>query len=317
LLLLDVQNAAAYLAARGYPLCGAVTPLGGGVSNTVLLAETTRGRLVIKQALERLRVAEEWLSDPARTLREAAALQDVAALLPPGAVPAVAFLDEANYIYAMDAAPPGAQDWKTLLLAGQIDPAIGAHAGRLLAQQIAATRALSPWRDRYGDQRVFDELRLDPYYRFTAARHPDLAPHFAQAIARCQAQATSLVHGDWSPKNMLIAAGRPMLIDYEVVHYGDPAFDAAFLLNHLLLKSHHRPQWRSRYAEAATAFWHAAAPAVSAGGVKLHLGCLLLARLDGKSPAEYLDEDTKPILRALARDILNGPPDNLLDLWTR
>lgn len=317
MLLLDAQNAAPYLAARGYPLRGAVTPLGGGVSNTVLLAETARGRLVLKQALERLRVAEEWLSDPARTLREAAALQDVAGLLPPSTVPAIAFLDEANYIYAMEAAPPGAQDWKTLLLAGQIDPAIGAQVGRLLAQQVAATRAASPWRDRYGDQRVFDELRLDPYYRFTAARHPDLAPYFAQAIARCQNQATSLVHGDWSPKNILVAAGRPMLIDYEVVHYGDAAFDAAFLLNHLLLKSHHRPQWRSQYAAAANAFWQAAAPAVSAAGVKLHLGCLLLARIDGKSPAEYLQPETKPLLRALARDILKSPPGDVLDLWTR
>jgi len=317
LLQLDPGNAEKYLAAQGFPLSGAITTLGGGVSNTVLLAETIHGRLVIKQALERLRVAEEWLSDPARTLREAAALRDVAAVLPAGAVPAVAFLDETNYIYAMEAAPSGAQDWKTLLLAGEIDPAVGGHIGQLLAQQVAATRAASPWRERYGDQRVFDELRLDPYYRFTAARHLDLAPYFGQAIARCRDQATSLVHGDWSPKNMLIAAGRPMLIDYEVVHYGDAAFDAAFLLNHLLLKSFHRPQWRSQYGAAASAFWRAAAPAVSPEGVTLHLGCLLLARVDGKSPAEYLHDETKPILRALARDILVAPPCDVLDLWSR
>ncbi len=314
---LDLGNAAEYLAAQGFPLRGDITPLGGGVSNTVLLAETVHGRLVVKQALERLRVAEEWLSDPARTLREAAALRDVAPLLPAGAVPAIAFLDEENYIYAMEAAPDGAQDWKTLLLAGEIDPAVGGQIGQLLAQQVAATRSATPWRDRYGDQRVFDELRLDPYYRFTAARHPDLAPYFAQAIARCQDQASSLVHGDWSPKNMLIANGRPMLIDYEVVHYGDPAFDAAFLLNHLLLKSLHLSHWRSEYREAAAAFWASAAPAVSAEGVKLHLGCLLLARVDGKSPAEYLNYETKPIVRALARDILVAPPRDVLDLWSR
>ncbi len=317
MLQLDPGNAAEYLAARGFPLRGAITPLGGGVSNTVLLAETTHGRLVVKQALERLRVAEEWLSDPARTLREAAALLDVAGVLPPGAVPAIAFLDEANYVYAMEAAPPGAQDWKTLLLAGEIDPAVAAQIGQLLAQQIAGTRSAGPWQERYGDQRVFDELRLDPYYRFTAARHPDLAPYFTQAIARCQEQATSLVHGDWSPKNMLIAGGRPMLIDYEVVHYGDAAFDAAFCLNHLLLKSFHRPQWRNQYAAAAAAFWRAASAEVSAEGVKLHLGCLLLARIDGKSPAEYLHDETKPILRGLARDILVAPPRDVLDLWSR
>lgn len=290
-------------------------PLGGGVSNTVLLAETARGRLVVKQALERLRVAEEWRADPARTLREAAALRDMAGLLPPGATPGVAFVDEQNYIYAMEAAPEGAQDWKTLLLAGVIDPAVGGAVGRLLAQQVAATRPSVPWGERYGDQQVFDELRLDPYYRFTAARHPDLAPYFARAMARCRERAASLVHGDWSPKNLLIAGGRPMVIDYEVVHYGDPAFDAAFLLNHLLLKSYHRPQWRSGYGEAAAAFWREAAPVVDAEGVKLHLGCLLLARVDGKSPAEYLFCETKPTLRALARSILLTPPGDVLELW--
>jgi 5-methylthioribose kinase len=258
--LLTPSNAAEYLKAHGYPLRGVVTPLGGGVSNTVLLAETVHGRLVIKQALERLRVAEEWLADPARTLREASALRDVTEIFPAGAAPAVVFVDERNYIYAMEAAPEGAQDWKTLLLSGVIDPAVGGAVGQLLARQVEATRTAVPWRERYGDQRVFDELRLDPYYRFTAARHGELAPYFARAIARCREQATSLVHGDWSPKNLLIAGGKPMIIDYEVVHYGDAAFDAAFLLNHLLLKSYHRPQWRSRYGESAAAFWREAAP---------------------------------------------------------
>jgi 5-methylthioribose kinase len=314
--LLTPSNAAEYLKAHGYPLRGVVTPLGGGVSNTVLLAETVHGRLVIKQALERLRVAEEWRADPARTLREAAALRDVAGLLPAGATPGVVFVDEQNYIYAMEAAPEGAQDWKTLLLAGVIDPAVGGAVGRLLARQVASTRAVVPWRERYGDQRVFDELRLDPYYRFTAARHLDLAPCFARATARCRGRAASLVHGDWSPKNLLIAGGRPMVIDYEVVHYGDAAFDAAFLFNHLLLKSYHRPQWRSRYGEVAAAFWREAAPVVDVEGVKLHLGCLLLARVDGKSPAEYLVCETKPTLRALARSILLTPPGDVLELWT-
>jgi 5-methylthioribose kinase len=312
---LNAENAASYLAARGYPLRGAITALGGGVSNTVLLAETVHGRLVVKQALERLRVAEEWLADPARTLREASALRDVTEIFPAGAAPAVVFVDERNYIYAMEAAPEGAQDWKTLLLSGVIDPAVGGAVGQLLARQVEATRTAVPWRERYGDQRVFDELRLDPYYRFTAARHGELAPYFARAIARCREQATSLVHGDWSPKNLLIAGGKPMIIDYEVVHYGDAAFDAAFLLNHLLLKSYHRPQWRSRYGESAAAFWREAAPVVDTEGVKLHLGCLLLARVDGKSPAEYLFCETKPTLRALARDILVTPPGDVLELW--
>ncbi len=306
----------AYLETRGFRVTGSVHPLGGGVSNTVLLAETARGRLVVKQALERLNVAAPWHSDPARTLREAAALQDMAQFLPAGAVPAVCFVDEENFIYAMEAAVTGATDWKSLLLAGEIEPSIGAAVGALLATQVQATRE-GHWRERYGDQRVFDELRLDPYYRYTAAQHPDLAIHFARSIERCRWNAVSLVHGDWSPKNILVSGGKPMVIDYEVVHFGDPAFDAAFLLNHLLLKSLRRPSWKRHYGEVAERFWRAAHQCVDEDGVKAHLGCLLLARVDGKSPAEYLNSETKPIARALARDILENPPAEILDVWNR
>lgn len=316
MLLLDPSNAIGYLEARGFRVTGSVQPLGGGVSNTVLLAETVRGRLVVKQALERLNVAAPWHSDPARTLREAAALQAAAHFLPPGAVPAVCFVDEDNLIYAMEAALAGATDWKTLLLAGEIEPSIGAAVGTLLATQIQATRE-GCWRECFGDQRVFDELRLDPYYRFTAVQYPDLAIHFDRSIERCRLNAVSLVHGDWSPKNILVSGGQPMVIDYEVVHFGDPAFDAAFLINHLLLKSLRRPLWRHQYREVAEAFWGAVQPLVDEDGVKAHLGCLLLARVDGKSPAEYLNSDTKPIARALARDMLENPPAEILDVWSR
>jgi len=306
----------AYLEARGFRVTGSVEPLGGGVSNTVLMADTTRGRLVVKQALGRLNVAAPWHSDPSRTLREAAALQDTAHFLPPGAVPAVRFVDEENFIYGMEAAVAGATDWKTLLLAGEIEPSIGAAVGTLLAIQVQATRE-GHWRERYGDQRVFEELRLDPYYRYTAAQHPDLAFHFDHSIERCRLNAVSLVHGDWSPKNILVSGGKPMVIDYEVVHFGDPAFDAAFLLNHLLLKSLRRPLWRRRYGEVAEAFWGAVHQFVDEDGVKAHLGCLLLARVDGKSPAEYLNSETKPMARALARDMLKNPPAEILDVWNR
>ncbi len=316
MLLLDVGNAIEYLKGRDFEVTGSVRPLGGGVSNTVLLAETARGRLVVKQALERLNVAAPWYSDPARTLREASAMQDIASYLPLGAVPAVCFIDKENYIYAMEAAPMEATDWKTLLLGGEIEPRIGAAVGALLAHQVQATTS-GQWRERYGDQRVFNELRLDPYYQYTAAQHPDLASHFRRSIDRCRWNAVSLVHGDWSPKNILIAAGKPVLIDYEVVHFGDPAFDAAFLFNHLLLKSLRRPQWASRYRAVAAAFWENACRVVAAEGVTTHLGCLLLARVDGKSPAEYLDFETKPIARALARDILENPPAEILDVWSR
>jgi hypothetical protein len=46
-----------------------------------------------------------------------------------------------------------------------------------------------------------------------------------------------------------------MAIDFEVIHFGDPSFDSAFLLNHLLLKSFYRPEWSAKFARLAGKFW--------------------------------------------------------------
>ena len=209
----------------------------------------------------------------------------------------------------MTAAPHGAVTWKDQLLDGIIEPATARRTGELLADLMRA-----PASDQFRDQTVFQQLRIDPYYRATAARHPDLAPHFEKLIADSQARRVGLVHGDWSPKNLLVWPGGLMAIDFEVVHYGDPAFDVAFLMNHLLLKSFYRPNDRGRYAAAATAFLEPVAewesPALQ------HLGPLLLARIDGKSPAEYLREaDLRDRVRQFARKLILAPPAQIAEVF--
>jgi Ser/Thr protein kinase RdoA (MazF antagonist) len=181
---------------------------------------------------------------------------------------------------------------------------------RILNAQVNSTFHNPSWSDRFGDQSCFDELRLDPYYRFTASRHPDLADRFHDRIAAVRRNACALVHGDFSPKNFLVFSGRVMLIDFEVIHYGDPAFDSGFLLNHLLLKSVHRPEWAHLYQQAALAFWRTLASPVESFERETiaHLGCLMLARVDGKSPAEYLTEAGRSRVRQLARSLLLQPP---------
>src|SRR6202043_2335537 len=111
------------------------------------------------------------------------------------------------------------------------------------------------WEAEFGDQTVFRELRLDPYYRATAVRHPDLGGRIERLMRKSAARRLALVHGDWSPKNFLVAGSSVMAIDFEVIHFGDPSFDSAFLLNHLVLKSFYRPEWADSYAQAAAGFW--------------------------------------------------------------
>lgn len=323
LLDLEITNAAEYLRARGFDAAGArIAELGGGVSNTVLLVETGARRFILKQALGKLRVQDDWFSNRERIFRESAALCWAAASLPAGSVPEILFEDRENFLFAMTAAPAQARTWKSLLLEGEFDLRIAERIAGMLA-----TIARTSWLDAaseslFGDQSVFDQLRLDPYYRTTAARHPDLALHFDRIIEESSARRVSLVHGDWSPKNFLVSAGAAMAIDFEVVHFGDPAFDSAFLLNHLVLKTFYRPQWSGELRRLALHFWDAyrAGLPSDAGWMEsatlAHLGCLLLARIDGKSPAEYVTEAAlREQIRGFARQLILTPPSRIADVF--
>ena len=320
---LQTDNAAQYLRSRG--IAGEalrVTELGGGVSNTVLLVEAGERRSILKQALGKLRVEDDWFSDRDRIFRESAAMCWLAPRLPAGSVPEILFEDHENYLFAMTAAPPDAETWKSLLLRGEFDSCVAERIARMLAAIVSASWA-DPGSERaFGDQTVFDQLRLDPYYHTTAARHPDLCPHFDRLMRESSARRVSLVHGDWSPKNFLVSPGTVMAIDFEVTHFGDPAFDSAFLLNHLLLKSFYRPKWSAELTRLALRFWEVYRAAIPADcdwietATLAHLGCLMLARIDGKSPAEYItDFPLRESVRRFARNVILSPPAHVADVF--
>jgi 5-methylthioribose kinase len=322
---LTAANAGDYLRHRPEipPENWRITPLGGGVSNTVLLVESAGRRFVLKQALAKLRVQEDWFADRRRILRECAAMRLLAPHLPAGAVPEILFEDAENCLFAMSAAPAEARTWKAMLLAGDTGAATAERVAAILAAMIRLSWASPDWEGRFGDQTAFDQLRLDPYYRFTAARHPDLGAHFEARIDLARRR-RSLVHGDFSPKNFLVAGDWVTAIDFEVIHYGDPSFDAAFLLNHLVLKSFYRPQWAAEYARLGRRFFEIAAAALPAGAEEFeadtcrHLGCLLLARIDGKSPAEYIQDDAlRARIRRFARRLIVEPPQTVASVFER
>jgi 5-methylthioribose kinase len=316
---LDAASAAAYLRGRGVLPEGEarVEPLGGGVSNIVLLVEAGRTRVVLKQSLPRLQVADEWLAKQARILTEGAALE-LYGTLAPGAAPAVLDLDPERYTLTIAAAPADWTPWKDALLAGEADPAIAARLGELLGVWHTATAGSAELRDRFGDHEAFEQLRVDPYYRTILRRHPELAEPIGRTIDAMLARRVCLVHADFSPKNVLHGAGGLWVIDAECAHVGDPAFDVAFLLNHLLLKTIHRPDTAAGYAACAGAFvaaYRTAGIDVNDGDVVAHLGCQLLARVDGKSPAEYLTAEERSRARARAVSLLRRPPADPLAAW--
>lgn len=322
---LSTQNVLDYLAERGLVESSegvSVRELGGGVSNIVLLVawpgEAGR-RWVVKQSLEKLRVKDDWRSERSRIYREAESIQALRPVLGEAALPEVVHIDRENFLFVMTAAPAGSLAWKDSLLAGQVDLGVARQAGSLLARMINAAHTQPDLRKRFEDRTVFDQLRIDPYYRTTAARHPDVRAPIVQLMANSWNIQTALVHGDYSPKNMLVRNGNIFLIDFEVVHWGDPAFDAAFFLNHLFLKALHRPEFAPHYFDAVREFWKAltteARETASRGFEALtlrHLGALMLARIDGKSPVEYIrEEETKERVREVAKRILREQPQRI------
>lgn len=312
---LSAANAAEYLLTTHAITAASVEELGGGVSNVVLRVEAAaRPPFVMKQSLEKLRVEQDWFSDRERIHRECDAIRRLHAALPAGAVPDIVFEDAANCIFAMTAAPADALPWKSLLMSRRMDLEVARRIAKILARMIEVSRGNAEWRVAFGDRNVFDQLRLDPYYRSTALRHPDLSGFFTELVDETLSRRYSLVHGDWSPKNLLVdTQGNVTAIDFEVIHYGDPAFDAGFLINHLLLKTVYLGE---DYRPAARLFFDVVSRAVGEDwfetAVIRHLGALMLARVDGKSPAEYITTDAlRRRVRELARQIILDRPQSM------
>jgi aminoglycoside phosphotransferase (APT) family kinase protein len=290
-----------------------VEHLSGGVSSHVYRVRIGGDCFVLKQARQRLDVSREWLSDPRRSGIEAA-FAEVAMHIVPGAVPRPRFVDPAQHVFGMDCAADGSVTWKSELLAGEVDESIARQAGRLIGRIHAATRD-SSLAEQFGDLSIFDELRVDPYLRSLLTDDAVVRARVDAIARRLLEPGTCLVHGDFSPKNLLVTPHRDLLlIDHEVAHFGDPSFDVAFFLNHLCLKAFHMPGLAPELLAAAAAFL--GTYAAEQGGLESDLdqriarvlAALMLARIDGKSPVEYLDEPNRVRVRAFAVRQIRGEP---------
>lgn len=293
------------------------TPLTGGVSSDIHLVSDTSGhRVVAKRALAQLKVAAVWTAPVERSASEEAWL-DVAAELTPGFAPRALGRDPESGWLLLDYLDPADHVlWKSELLAGRVDLAVAQGVGtRLGALHAASARDSSALSGRFATDALFDALRLDPYLRSLLGVHPQVAPRVAATIERTASTKLALVHGDVSPKNILIGPDGPVLLDAECAWWGDPAFDLAFVLTHLVAKSHHVEGQAEQLRECARGVLDAHAAHVDWEAVdSLHrrvaelLPAIVLARVDGKSPLEYLDEQTRRTIRQRALTVLQAEP---------
>ncbi|HET8748704.1 MAG TPA: phosphotransferase [Ramlibacter sp.] len=298
-------------------------PLTGGVSSGIYRVDLRSGRYCVKQALPRLKVAKDWKVPVERVFAEIGYLRTVGAIVP-GHVPRVLGEDAASKSFVMAFLGPEYRNWKAELLAGRIDVPTARATGTVLGRIHAATADDAQLAARFANDADFHALRLEPYLVDAAREHPQLADHLLQLVERTAGTRRVLVHGDVSPKNILLGPEGPVLLDAECAWFGDPAFDLAFCLNHLLLKAAHLPQHTPALMDSWRALLGAYWPQVQwepAAALEQRVATLLpaltLARIDGKSPVEYLGEPQRQRVRDAALALLRQPPDSLDSIAAR
>ena len=294
-------------------------PLTGGVSSDIWRVDLARGSVCVKRALARLRVQADWRAPLERNHFEAEWMR-VVSNRTPGRAPRVVAENPHLGLFAMEYLEPRANPvWKSELRCGSADSTFAAHVGGSIAAIHAATARDDDMGKRFATDRIFHDLRLEPYLLASARCWPDLAPALKELAERTASTRLALVHGDASPKNILVGEDGPVFLDAECAWYGDPAFDLAFCLNHLLLKCLWVPEHAKGYLQCFDALavayrervdWEPAVD-LEQRAASLLAG-LLLARVDGKSPVEYLTaEHQKDRVRHVARVLLLNSPKTL------
>jgi aminoglycoside phosphotransferase (APT) family kinase protein len=306
----------------------AITPLTGGVSSDIVRADLRSGPICIKRALRKLKVAADWQAPVERNRWEVQWMKTAGAIVP-HAVPRILAEDRESGMFAMEFLEERDYPvWKLQLRDGIIDPAFASQVGRTLALIHAHTAGNQTFAQQFATDHIFFPIRLEPYLCATARTHPDLAESLEALVRVTGSTKLALVHGDVSPKNILSGPHGPVFLDAECAWYGDPAFDLAFCLNHMLLKCLWRPQWSSRYLECfdrlhssylAGVIWEP--PVQLEDRTARLLPGLFLARVDGKSPVEYVCAEWQhAAVRDLATQMLLRPVTKLAEIqraWQR
>lgn len=298
-----------------------VIPLTGGVSSSVWRIDGPRGSVCVKQSLSQLKVARQWLAPKKRTLYEYRWLQYARHCLP-DFVPEILDYDSVTQTLVLEYLPSNTYTlWKPELLAGRsiayVSESLGQNLGRLHRVAAADPRIA----EDFDSVDLFEALRLAPYFRALEEPYPDLKDSLCALIHSLEKHRRTLVHGDVSPKNIFAAPKGAVLLDAECATLGDPAFDVAMLLSHLFLKCAYRPKQVSVYCDEAKTFWQRYVSEVDwepQAAIERRVCALIpafmLARLDGKSPVEYLSDAAKStIVRPWA---VQGVLEPEHQLWT-
>lgn len=317
---LTCVTAGSYLVGRGLVPEGAevaVAELPGGVSATVIAARvpSTGAAFVVKQALPQLRVTDEWLATPERAETEVAAMTWCAAITP-GVVPAIRDSDPDAHVLVMELIPSEALNWQAEVGEGRVHAEAGSWAGATLGTWHAAAD-VHQLPDALDDREPFEQLRLRPFHETVIERRPELRDPIAPLLAELRSDRRCFVHGDYSLKNMLVGPSGNWVLDFEVAHRGNPVFDLGFFLSFVVLSAIRWPGLAPELRLLGDGFCAGYDDVAGRGfagdstSVTAHTAALILARTDGKSPAQFLEDRSRERAREVGIALLRKPEQGL------
>lgn len=297
--------------------------LEGGVSNRTVWIQRENGEeWVLKQALEKLRVKVDWFCSPERVHREALGIRWLEKIAPSGSTVPLIFEDHENHIIAMNAVPQPHQNWKTMLLNGEIADSHFIQFAEILAViHRESSKQKSELSNVFADRSYFEQLRLEPFYEYPALQIDEAKPFLLRLMDETRQVQSALVHGDYSPKNILVYNDKLILLDHEVIHFGDPAFDIGFAMAHFLSKALAVNSHRDSFIQASKLFWSHYKDEVEVNNPKelehrcvYHtLGCIL-ARAAGRSTMDYFNDAHKKTQTQLSIQLMKNAPSSILEL---
>jgi len=286
-----------------------VEVLTGGVSCVVLAVASDAREIVVKQALPELKTKAKWVADQRRAIVEAEAMR-VYQSITPDSVPELLDCDAANFTLTMSRLPNTCTNWKQNMLEGRIHPEMGEKLGKILATWHNATAVDEAIKAKFMEGELFEQLRVSPFYRAVAAKNPNLQAVIKSLIEEITAEKIALVHGDFSPKNILATSDHsPIVLDFEVAHTGNPVFDLGFICAHLLCKTIRTNNSGEKEALISTAnrfldSYRQNCDLTITESLPLHVALIALARVEGVSPVNYLDESAQQQLVAITKSAL-------------
>lgn len=308
--MLDESSVIPYLTARGLISGNAtVEVLTGGVSCVVLAVASDEREIVVKQALPELKTKAKWVADQRRAIVEAEAMR-IYQSITPDSVPELLDCDEANFTLTMSRLPNTCTNWKQDMLEGRIHPEMGEKLGKILAKWHNTTAADEAIKAKFMEGELFEQLRVSPFYRAVAAKNPNLQVVINSLIEEITTVKIALVHGDFSPKNILATSDHsPIVLDFEVAHTGNPVFDLGFICAHLLCKTIRTNNSGEKEALISTAnrfldSYRQNCDLTITESLPLHVALIALARVEGVSPVNYLDESAQRQLVAITKSAL-------------